>query len=110
MDQFHGVDDNSTDLLAVGVGFRKSPLVACCGGGGEYNYNASAVCGDEAAAGSVTACRDPEEHISWDGIHFTEAGYRAMTRGLLGLWTDPSLAQICPQIDANFSQGIHASI
>ncbi|XP_074557776.1 GDSL esterase/lipase At1g28580-like [Curcuma longa] len=91
-------------------GFR-SPLLACCGGGGEYNYNASAVCGDEAAAaGTVTACRDPAEHVNWDGVHFTEAGYRAVTSELLGRWTEPSVAQICPQIDANFSQGIHAPI
>ncbi|CAO2175082.1 unnamed protein product [Urochloa humidicola] len=47
-------------------------LVACCGAGGRYNYNATAACGLPGA----TACADPSRAVNWDGIHLTEAAYR----------------------------------
>ncbi|CAL4952359.1 unnamed protein product [Urochloa decumbens] len=47
-------------------------LVACCGAGGRYNYNATAACGNP----GVTACADPNRAANWDGIHLTEAAYR----------------------------------
>ncbi|KAL6883334.1 hypothetical protein ACP4OV_010748 [Aristida adscensionis] len=54
-------------------GFRDRPLAACCGGGGgAYNFDITAFCG---AAGAM-ACADPSEHVSWDGVHFTEAANR----------------------------------
>ncbi|KAL6883333.1 hypothetical protein ACP4OV_010747 [Aristida adscensionis] len=54
-------------------GFRDRPLAACCGGGGgAYNFDMTAFCG---AAGAM-ACADPSEHVSWDGVHFTEAANR----------------------------------
>ncbi|CAL4978581.1 unnamed protein product [Urochloa decumbens] len=46
-------------------------LVACCGAGGRYNYNATAACGSP----GVTACADPSRAVNWDGIHLTEAAY-----------------------------------
>ncbi|KAI9096391.1 hypothetical protein K1719_026110 [Acacia pycnantha] len=54
-------------------------LSACCGSGGAYNYNASAMCGEE----GVKACDDPSKHISWDGLHLTEAAYRLMAQALV---------------------------
>lgn len=64
-------------------GFGNRPLAACCGGGrGPYNFNFTVFCGTPGA----TACADPSEYVSWDGIHYTEAANRfialAMLRGL----------------------------
>uniref|UniRef100_A0A0E0A1D9 SGNH hydrolase-type esterase domain-containing protein n=1 Tax=Oryza glumipatula TaxID=40148 RepID=A0A0E0A1D9_9ORYZ len=44
-------------------------LKACCGTGGAYNWNASAIC----AMPGVVACQDPSAAVSWDGVHYTEA-------------------------------------
>ncbi|XP_057867707.2 GDSL esterase/lipase At1g28600 isoform X2 [Cryptomeria japonica] len=43
--------------------------VACCGGGGEYNYNPAAVCGTN----SSRRCSEPENHMYWDDFHPTDA-------------------------------------
>ncbi|KAJ1393984.1 SGNH hydrolase superfamily [Sesbania bispinosa] len=58
-------------------GFGDNVLKVCCGGGGPYNYNDTAKCGDS----GVIACDDPSEYVSWDGYHLTEAAYRWMTKG-----------------------------
>ncbi|KAJ3694256.1 hypothetical protein LUZ60_009736 [Juncus effusus] len=47
------------------------PLRVCCGAGGSYNFNLSAVCG----VPGVTACENPFTSINWDGIHLTETAY-----------------------------------
>jgi hypothetical protein len=53
---------------------------ACCGsGGGKYNYQNSARCGMSGAY----ACSNPAAHLSWDGIHLTEAAYKQITDGWL---------------------------
>jgi len=54
-------------------------LVVCCGGGGRYNYNATAACGLPGA----TACADPSRAVNWDGIHLTEAAYGSIAGGWL---------------------------
>jgi len=54
-------------------------LRACCGGGGKYNWNATAVSGMP----GVTACKDPSKFLSWDGIHYTEATYEYIAKGWL---------------------------
>ncbi|RRT51094.1 hypothetical protein B296_00041783 [Ensete ventricosum] len=74
-------------------GFGESPLAACCGGGGPYNFNNSTVCGNGAEV-----CSSPSSHISWDGIHLTEAAYKVIARGLLGTYTTPPISQSCPKI------------
>uniref|UniRef100_A0A0E0BYZ4 Esterase n=1 Tax=Oryza meridionalis TaxID=40149 RepID=A0A0E0BYZ4_9ORYZ len=57
-----------------------SRLRACCGGGGgPYNYNATAACGFPGAS----ACPDPAASINWDGIHMTEAAYARIAAGWL---------------------------
>ncbi|PWA80786.1 GDSL-like Lipase/Acylhydrolase superfamily protein [Artemisia annua] len=55
-------------------GFTNGALKACCGGGGPFNYNVSALCGDA----SATMCDQPQTYVSWDGIHMTEAAYKLM--------------------------------
>ncbi|XP_015084759.1 acetylajmalan esterase-like [Solanum pennellii] len=65
---------------AVSLGFDKnSSQKACCGIGGNYNYNSSRTCG----AAGVPVCVDPSTHISWDGIHMTQEAYKWMARWLI---------------------------
>ncbi|KAI4296887.1 hypothetical protein L6164_036806 [Bauhinia variegata] len=67
-------------------------LKACCGSGGPYNYNASAVCGEPGLA----ACDDPSQYISWDGVHLTEAAYEWIAKGLSdGTYTVPRISTLC---------------
>ncbi|URE08648.1 lipid catabolic process [Musa troglodytarum] len=77
-------------------GFGKFPLAACCGGGGPYNYNDSTKCGKDAGV-----CANPSSQLSWDGVHLTEAAYKAIARGLLGPYTVPSISRSCPTIKWN---------
>ncbi|CAN6359555.1 unnamed protein product [Urochloa humidicola] len=61
-------------------GFGDEVLKACCGaGGGAYNWNGSAYCGMP----GVAACGNPAAHVSWDGVHFTEATNRFVAEGWL---------------------------
>ncbi|KAJ1685257.1 hypothetical protein LUZ63_016647 [Rhynchospora breviuscula] len=80
-----------TEFLAkpriYGFTVNGSPLVACCGGGGPYNYNSSAVCGQS----GVTACPDPTT-VNWDGIAFTEKAYSIIAKGWInGLFAIPPI-------------------
>ncbi|KAF8699389.1 hypothetical protein HU200_034722 [Digitaria exilis] len=60
-------------------GFRKDvALTACCGDGGPHNSGTLFSCN----ATSVL-CPDPSTHISWDGLHLTEATYQFVARGML---------------------------
>ncbi|THU62580.1 hypothetical protein C4D60_Mb01t06610 [Musa balbisiana] len=76
-------------------GFGEEPLVACCGGGGPYNYNFSRQCGSEGS----TVCGDPSRYVHWDGLHMTEATYRSIAIGLLhGPFAAPAIGSKCPNI------------
>jgi hypothetical protein len=74
--------------LAVRAGFSTA-FQACCGsGGGKYNYQNSARCGMSGAS----ACSNPAAHLSWDGIHLTEAAYKQITDGWLsGAYCSPAI-------------------
>ncbi|KAF7097607.1 hypothetical protein CFC21_099407 [Triticum aestivum] len=62
---------------APALGFDEdSTHKACCGAGGKYNYDERRACGVEGAA----VCADPSAYVSWDGIHMTQAAYKAMSR------------------------------
>ncbi|KAF7103435.1 hypothetical protein CFC21_104425 [Triticum aestivum] len=62
---------------APSLGFdENSTRTACCGAGGRYNYDETRMCGVEGTA----ACADPSAYVSWDGIHMTQAAYKAMSR------------------------------
>lgn len=70
------------------LGFRNGALMACCGGGGPYNFNNSARCGHI----GYKACSDPTTYANWDGVHLTEAAYRHIATGLIkGPFTSPPL-------------------
>ncbi|XP_061362033.1 GDSL esterase/lipase At1g28600-like isoform X2 [Gastrolobium bilobum] len=73
-------------------GFSGDVLQVCCGGGGPYNYNDTALCGNS----GVIACDDPSQYVSWDAYHLTEAAYRWITKGLLdGPYTIPKFSVSC---------------
>ncbi|XP_048542448.1 acetylajmalan esterase-like [Triticum urartu] len=62
---------------APALGFdENSTHKACCGAGGRYNYDLRLMCGVEGTA----VCADPSAYVSWDGIHMTQAAYKAMSR------------------------------
>ncbi|KAL6649994.1 hypothetical protein ACP70R_014218 [Stipagrostis hirtigluma subsp. patula] len=73
-------------------GFSKyGVLIACCGDGGRYNSNSLMSCN----ATSVL-CPDPSRRISWDGLHYTEAAYNLVARGVLdGPYAAPSILSKC---------------
>ena len=77
------------------AGFRKdAALTACCGDGGPHNSGVLISCN----ATSVL-CPDPSEHISWDGLHLTEAASGSW-RG--ACWTGPTPRRLyCPRADVD---------
>uniref|UniRef100_A0A6M2EPC6 Uncharacterized protein n=1 Tax=Populus davidiana TaxID=266767 RepID=A0A6M2EPC6_9ROSI len=68
---------------------------ACCGhGGGQYNFDPKAYCGNTRVINGSTvtasACCDPYKYVSWDGIHATEAANKLATIAILnGSYFDP---------------------
>ncbi|XP_018827866.2 GDSL esterase/lipase At4g01130 [Juglans regia] len=68
---------------------------ACCGhGGGVYNFDPRLYCGNSKMInGSIvtaTVCSDPQNYVSWDGIHATEAANKIVTMAILnGSYFDP---------------------
>ncbi|XP_047973950.1 GDSL esterase/lipase At1g28570-like [Salvia hispanica] len=56
-------------------GFTKGGLATCCGGCGPYNI-------DPLLSGNHV-CENPSEYVGWDGLHLTEAAYRAVATGLI---------------------------
>ncbi|XP_060219139.1 acetylajmalan esterase-like isoform X1 [Lycium barbarum] len=65
---------------AVSLGLDKDSLQkACCGIGGDYNFDMSKRCGDQ----GVPVCVDPSTYISWDGVHLTQAAYGWLARWLI---------------------------
>ncbi|KAF6159934.1 hypothetical protein GIB67_033018 [Kingdonia uniflora] len=51
------------------LGFDQGSLnKACCGIGGQYNYDGSRMCGHA----GVPVCSNPKQHIHWDGVHLTQ--------------------------------------
>ncbi|KAK4738869.1 hypothetical protein R3W88_002566 [Solanum pinnatisectum] len=68
---------------------------ACCGyGGGLYNYNQQVFCGNTKQVDGKTvtakACKDPQNYVSWDGIHATDAANKLTAYAILnGSYFDP---------------------
>ncbi|KAH7682378.1 GDSL lipase/esterase protein [Dioscorea alata] len=68
---------------------------ACCGeGGGDYNFNPHVFCGYSKVIDgknvSTSACADPQNYVSWDGVHATEAANKILAFGILnGSLFDP---------------------
>ncbi|MFQ6641880.1 hypothetical protein Gotur_015327 [Gossypium turneri] len=44
----------------------------------------------------TTSCNDPSSHVSWDGLHYTEATYRWISKGVLEeLYAIPYTNSLC---------------
>lgn len=73
-------------FVCLSIGLKYSTK-ACCGhGGGDYNFDPKALCGNMLAS----ACEDPQNYVSWDGIHFTEAANKIIAKAILnGSLSDP---------------------
>ncbi|XP_019426183.1 PREDICTED: GDSL esterase/lipase At1g28600-like isoform X1 [Lupinus angustifolius] len=73
-------------------GFGENVIKVCCGSGGTYNYNETAMCGSS----GVISCDDPSKYVGWDGYHLTEAAYRWIAKGILhGQYTTPKFSASC---------------
>jgi phospholipase/lecithinase/hemolysin len=58
---------------------------ACCGSGGDYNFNMMATCGSSEA----TSCKHPSRYMNWDGLHVTTELNRVVSK----LFLDGGFAQ-----------------
>ncbi|CAI9763829.1 unnamed protein product [Fraxinus pennsylvanica] len=71
---------------------------ACCGeGGGAYNFNPQVYCGNSKVIDghtlNATACSDPHNYVSWDGIHATEAANKLVAYAILnGSYSHPAFS------------------
>ncbi|KAH9619207.1 hypothetical protein KSS87_009360 [Heliosperma pusillum] len=55
-------------------------FTACCGSGdNDYNFDVTRLCGSQ----GFEVCADPNQFISWDGIHMTQETYKRMSQWLL---------------------------
>jgi hypothetical protein len=78
---------NSSTIFYVGFD-KDETFKACCGGGGPHNFDPRMGCGSPI----TTVCSDPSKNINWDGVHFTEAAYKLLAKGLVeGPFAYPSL-------------------
>ncbi|KAG5565956.1 hypothetical protein RHGRI_001769 [Rhododendron griersonianum] len=76
---------------------------ACCGyGANAYNFDPKVYCGNTKVINgstlTATACGDPYNYVSWDGIHATEAANKLTAYAILnGSYFDPPfpLHQLC---------------
>ncbi|XP_062178229.1 GDSL esterase/lipase At1g54790 isoform X2 [Alnus glutinosa] len=82
-------------------GFEQ-PIMTCCGyGGPPLNYDSRISCGQTKILNGtlVTAkgCPDSTEHVSWDGIHYTEAANQYVSSQILtGKFSDPPFSDEMP--------------
>ncbi|KAK1386712.1 acetylajmalan esterase-like [Heracleum sosnowskyi] len=56
-----------------------SILKSCCGKGGKYSFSLTDRCGRP----DVPACSNPDEYISWDGVHLTQKAYSVLAQWLV---------------------------
>uniref|UniRef100_A0ACD6ADW0 Uncharacterized protein n=1 Tax=Avena sativa TaxID=4498 RepID=A0ACD6ADW0_AVESA len=76
---------------------------ACCGYGDRpYNFNPDVYCGNSKTVNgqpvTATACRDPQNYASWDGIHATEAANNIVASAVMsGSYSYPpsELLKLC---------------
>nr|GEX12022.1 GDSL esterase/lipase At4g01130-like [Tanacetum cinerariifolium] len=96
----HGTTCDRTILQTYIAGLKYS-TVACCGnGGGSHNFNPKVFCGNtkfiDGQNLTASACDDPENYVSWDGIHITEAASKIVVDSILGSgFTDPPFEINC---------------
>lgn len=90
-----------TDLVFISG--LKYGTRACCGyGGGTYNFNQDVYCGNSKVvngkAATAGACGDPQNYVSWDGIHATEAANKKIAYAVIsGTYSYPpfDLSKLC---------------
>ncbi|KAB5525089.1 hypothetical protein DKX38_022838 [Salix brachista] len=70
----------------------KEPFMACCGTGGPpYNFEVFSTCGTS----NASTCSNPSQYINWDGVHLTEAMYRALSQMFLsGTFSHPPFSSL----------------
>lgn len=66
----------------------KEPLAACCGyGGPPLNYDSRISCGETKKLNGKTvtaySCNNTNEHVNWDGNHYTEAANQHVAEQIL---------------------------
>jgi alpha-L-fucosidase len=83
----HGV---YTDILKDPLSYNvTSPLKACCGVGGAYNFNKAVQCsytglvGNEFVNLTAAPCANRAAHLSWDGIHTSNTFNKAAVTAFL---------------------------
>lgn len=68
-----------------------SPLEFCCGSYYGYHIN----CGKKAIVNGTVygnPCKNPSQHVSWDGIHYSEAANQWVSKRILyGSFSDPPI-------------------
>ncbi|KAI3820691.1 hypothetical protein L1987_08239 [Smallanthus sonchifolius] len=57
------------------LGFHELYKVCCGSSGGLYNFDLTATCGSK----SSSSCQNPSQYVNWDGVHLTEAMYKAVS-------------------------------
>ncbi|XP_051115985.1 GDSL esterase/lipase At3g48460-like [Andrographis paniculata] len=70
----------------------KEIFKVCCGYNGDlYNFNYMYACGSP----SASACANPSQYINWDGVHLTEAMYKAVADAFWnGSYAQPSITHL----------------
>ncbi|XP_050273936.1 GDSL esterase/lipase At5g03980-like isoform X2 [Quercus robur] len=72
---FQSVYHNAAHLGFDAASVQKS----CCGVGGAYDFTLENMCGGP----DVPVCPNPDERISWDGIHMTQKAYQNMANWII---------------------------
>ncbi|CAL5397647.1 unnamed protein product [Camellia sinensis] len=84
-----------THMFDDETGLKYGPRASCGYGDGDYNFDPKVYCGNTKVINgstlTATACSDPYNYVSWDGIHATEAANKLVTYAILnGSYFDPS--------------------
>lgn len=76
---------------------------ACCGVGGQHNYDYGVQCGSSHVVHGqflrALSCVEPASYINWDGVHLTDQANRILARHILSAsYFHPAfpLARLCP--------------
>lgn len=76
---------------------------ACCGVGGQHNYDYNAQCGSSNHVHgqylTALSCVDPSVYVNWDGVHLTDHANQVLARQILsGAYFHPffPLTEHCP--------------
>ncbi|XP_028781838.1 GDSL esterase/lipase At3g48460 [Neltuma alba] len=72
-------------------GFAERFTVCCGAGQGPYNFSVFATCGTP----NSTVCSSPSQYVNWDGVHLTEAMYKAVSNMFLrGNYSQPPFSSM----------------